>query len=76
MNRYIQSRIVRARALPVSLARGVAMLALTVLFAGACSDSTGPEGLATLTVTPPTQTVQVTQTVNLSATGTSAPASR
>jgi hypothetical protein len=48
------------------------MLALTVLFAGACSDSTGPEGLATLTVTPPTQTVQVTQTVQFTAAGTRA----
>ncbi len=70
MKRYIHSRIARARTLPGDLARGVAALALTALLASACGDSTGPQGLTTLTVNPPTQTVQVTQTAQLTAEGT------
>jgi hypothetical protein len=40
------------------------------MFATACNDTTGPEGLSTLTLGPTTQTVAVNETVQFTATGT------
>jgi hypothetical protein len=67
MTIFTKGRMAAARA-PCRLA--VLALALAGLATAACEDATGTRNLATLTVTPPTATVAVNGTVQLSASGT------
>ena len=70
MNRFIHHRLVQPRAPRGRFARAVSALALAAVFAAACGDTTGPEQLSTLTITPQTQTVAVNGTVQFTAAGT------
>jgi hypothetical protein len=72
MKSYSESRIVQAAAPRGRIVRVVVALAFAALFTTACRDSSGPETLTSLTVTPLTQTVQVGGTVQFTAAGTRA----
>ncbi|HYW08391.1 MAG TPA: hypothetical protein VE913_15640, partial [Longimicrobium sp.] len=69
MKSFRLGRAVRALAPRGRIGRLFPALLLAMLMA-ACSDSSGPEMLTTLTITPPTATVQVNGTVNFTAAGT------
>jgi len=70
MNIFMKSRSAPARVPRGRIARAIAALALTGLLTAACGDSTGTQGLDSLTISPPTATVAVNGVVQFSAAGT------
>jgi hypothetical protein len=70
MTSFMKNRVAQRRAPRGRMARVLRALAFAGLVTAACGESTGPENLATLTVSPVTATVAVNGTVQLSAAGT------
>ncbi len=70
MKSFMKSRIVQARAPRGRIARAIVALAFAGLFTAACKDTSGPETLSTLTITPTTATIAVNGTVQFTAAGT------
>ncbi|HEY0035056.1 MAG TPA: hypothetical protein VGB66_00135, partial [Longimicrobium sp.] len=66
----MKSRIGPARARRGGIGRALLALAFAGLATASCGDATGTQNLASLTVSPPTATVAVNGTVQLSAAGT------